>query len=70
MIERMARENTAWGYRRIQSGLLEPGHRTAASTVHRVLKRLRDSARHLPVIGAVGERSAVTNGPGWTVGDR
>ncbi|MEV6714643.1 hypothetical protein AB0M48_21720 [Lentzea sp. NPDC051208] len=41
LIEHMARENTGWGYRRIQGELLKFGHRTAASPVRQVLKRLR-----------------------------
>src|SRR6201995_6219305 len=52
LVVRLARENRAWGYRRIQGALSHLGHKLAPSTIAVILRR--------PGIATAPERSRTT----------
>lgn len=56
LVLRLARENPAWGYRRVQGGLSRLGDRVSEAAVRRIL-RARDADPHLGTRAHAGERS-------------
>ncbi|MEU5614962.1 IS3 family transposase [Streptomyces sparsogenes] len=64
LIQRLARENPTWGYVRIQGELRRLGHRAAAATIQRILRRSGLPPRYV-LRGPA--RGPLASGPGMTV---